>query len=46
MFSLGFESAMPASEWPQTYSLDRTAAGIGQALISVTPLHSLEVTKS
>jgi len=25
----GFELAMPTSEWPQTYSFDRAAAGIG-----------------
>jgi hypothetical protein len=26
----GFERAIPASEWPQTYALDRTATGIGK----------------
>jgi len=46
MFSLGFEHAMPASERPQTYLLDRTAAGIGQAPVLITPFQSLEVIKS
>ena len=46
MFPLGFEPAMPASERPQTYFLDRTAAGIGETLILITPFQSLEVTKS
>jgi hypothetical protein len=36
---------MAASEWPQNYFLDRTAAGIGQALISITLFQSLEVIK-
>jgi hypothetical protein len=25
----GFEPAIPASEWPQTYALDGTVTGIG-----------------
>jgi hypothetical protein len=25
----GFEPATPATEWPQTYALDRAATGIG-----------------
>ena len=29
MPSVGFEAAIPASEWPQTYALDRVATGIG-----------------
>jgi hypothetical protein len=28
----GFETAIPAIEWQQTYALDRTATGIGQYL--------------
>jgi hypothetical protein len=26
---MGFEPAFPASEWPQTHALDRTASGVG-----------------
>jgi len=29
MPSVGFEAAIPASERPQTYTLDRAATGIG-----------------
>jgi hypothetical protein len=29
----GFEPAVPASEWPQTYALDRAAIGIGKEII-------------
>ena len=29
MPSVGFEPAIPASEWPQTHALDRAATGIG-----------------
>jgi hypothetical protein len=32
-----FESAIPSSEWPQTYSLDRAATGIGYIGCSLTP---------
>jgi hypothetical protein len=28
----GFEPAIPASEWPKTHAVDRTAIGIGWAL--------------
>jgi len=29
----GFETAIPASEGPQTYALDRGATGIGKRLV-------------
>ena len=29
MPTAGFEPAIPASEWPQTYALDHAATGIG-----------------
>jgi hypothetical protein len=29
MPSVGFERAIPASEWPQTHALDRETTGIG-----------------
>ena len=29
-YSLGFEPARPATDWPQTLALDRSATGIGQ----------------
>jgi len=28
----GFEPTIPASEWPQTHTLDRAATGIGKAV--------------
>ena len=32
MHPAGFEPAVPASEWPQTYSFDRAAFGIGKEI--------------
>jgi hypothetical protein len=29
----GFESAIPASEWPQTHALDYAATGIGELFL-------------
>ena len=28
----GFEPAIPAGEWPETYALDRTATGTGETI--------------
>jgi len=35
MPSSGFESAIPASERPQTYALDRVAIGTGDHLVAL-----------
>jgi len=35
MPSAGLEPTIPASEWPQSYALDRTATGIGCVFISI-----------
>jgi hypothetical protein len=34
MLPVGFEPAISASEWPQTYALDRAATGIGMQNIN------------
>ena len=39
----GFESKIPASEWPQTHALDRAATGIGQVLFTVFNCPSVQV---
>jgi hypothetical protein len=36
MHPAGFERAMPASERPQTYALDRAATGIGYLYLCET----------
>jgi len=33
MPSAGFETVIPASEWPQTHTLDRTATAIGSKTV-------------
>jgi hypothetical protein len=33
MPSTGFEPAIPAIQWPQTYALERTATGVGCIII-------------
>jgi hypothetical protein len=35
----GFEPAVPASEWPQTYALDRATAEIGIDLLTKIKLY-------
>jgi hypothetical protein len=40
MPTVRFEPAIPASEWPQTYALDRAATGIGFYLLEPNILFS------
>jgi hypothetical protein len=35
----GFEPVIPATEWPQTYALDRVATGTGMSLY-ISPIYS------
>ena len=41
---VGFESAIPASEWPQTHAAHRGANGIGQ-LLFCDPKNAIEVQR-
>jgi len=36
MHRAGFESATPATTWPQTYALDRAVTGIGSLTLLET----------
>ena len=40
MVTVGFEPAIPASGWPQTYALHRAATGIGSYLLEPNTLIS------
>jgi hypothetical protein len=44
MPSVGFESAVAAIEGPQTYTLDRTATGIGNVPVSFVIFVCLHMT--
>ena len=39
MSPAGFETTIPASEWPQTHTLDRAATGIGEFLLTAEAIN-------
>ena len=45
MFSAGFETAIPATSWLQTYDLDCRATGIGRHTLNYLICHEVQHSK-